>query len=261
MLLSKNCQCNEERTLLRRVFFFAFVAIAILFSVSSVARTKDPPWVAKDWTQWSSRDCQNVLQSSPWGQWNQGGTSIRLESALPIREAHLRELQLLKHYDRMNPKKKKAFDEEHAQDLSEGNGGQVVIWWSGVYRTSASMGEARESWPAMQTALRLLDGSLVMPIKTTLSGGLTEYEVHIGGGLGKEFHVASIAEYVFPRTVNGKPLYTEHDKMIIVSFGDVLPYKGKTEILGPQRPEGFSPDRQRYGFEIPKLMYKGKLEY
>ena len=237
-------------------------ALAVCLSLSGFAKTtktKDPPWVAKDWTQWSSQDCQDVLEKSPWIRSN-GEWDVRLDSALPIRQAHLRELQLLKRYDRMNPDKKKDFDEEHAQDLSEGNAGQVVIWATGVYKTDAN-GWARESWPALQTALRLPDGSLVMPIKTTLSGDVTEYEVHSGGGLGKEVHVAGIAEYVFPREVNGKRLYTERDKEITVVQGAILPYKGKTEILGPEGAKDFRPGGYTYYFEIPKLMYKGKLEY
>ena len=60
--------------------------------------------------------------------------------------------------------------------------------------------------------------------------------------------------------MNGKPIFIEQDGMIWFFFGDVLPYKGKTEILGPQKAEDF---HQGIGIDFPTatLMYKGKLEY
>ena len=251
------------------------VALAVVSSVAGVAGKEEPPWVAKDWRQWTASDCKQVLSSSNWiaeeqqemwsfygflDIWQRGiSTPVRLLSALPIRQALLRQIQIQNHYDKMNPQEKRAFDHEHAQELSEDNGGQVLIWTSGGMHSFPN-GSVTQSYPARQAALRLSDGSLVMPVRTTLSGEVTDYEIISGVRIGHP--AASIAEYVFSRTVNGKPLYGEQDEAITVVFGDILPYKGKTEELGPQRPEYFHPYKNlRVDFPISALMYKGKLEY
>ena len=68
----------------------------------------------QDWKNWTASDCALVLNYSP----STNGTlqsrvsgTVQLRSALPIREALLRQLQVKKHYDAMNPQQKLRFDE------------------------------------------------------------------------------------------------------------------------------------------------------
>jgi len=246
-------------------------SLAAFVSVAGGTGTKDPPWVAKDWTQWSVWDCENIWTYSPWAYyWDVGGREtgptvfknmqgrrgyylVRLSSALPIRQAFLRYAQLAKRYDRMSAQEKLKFDQEYARDDAKYDASQVVIfWWS-----------YDNSWPGQsrQGALVLGDGSLAMPIKTKLYCDQTVLEA---GQI--EHHVSTCAEYVFPRTVNGKPLYAADDKELVFVQGAVLPYHGNTEELGPQRLEDFrlahwGPSGHGYRFPTPTLMYKGKLEY
>jgi hypothetical protein len=248
-------------------------ALALCISISDVAigKKRDPPWVAKDWTQWVGWDCENVLKFSPWAYYLDGGgretdlridggTSfgsrryefVQLRSALPIRQAFLKQAMSTKHYDKMNAQKKQIFDEEYAKDHAEDYESQIVITWaSDMFWMEGSR----------QGALVLSDGSLVMPIKTELSGDVTLIE----RSMNIPHHFSFDAEYVFPRTVNGKPLYTAEDKELVFVQGGVLPYRGKPEQLGPQRPEDFRPASSDpacgFHFPISTLMYKGKLEY
>jgi hypothetical protein len=270
MCLHRVFESTQGSTRVRCIIFFVAMTIGMLLSVSSIGRTKDPPWIAKDWTQWSSVDCENILQYSPWAYFadvggrhygpsvytnsegQSGSFHIQLRSALPIRQAFLRILELTKHYDKMDPQKKQAFDMEHASDVTETDGSPVVVlWWSD---------DARFPEESRQGALVLSDGSLVMPIKTMMTGDFVKRNpmTHM------EEHFSTSAEYTFPRTVNGKPLYTAQDKELVFVQGAVLLYHGKTEELGPQRLQNFRPGHYPSGgpnFPIPTLMYKGKLEY
>ena len=238
--------------------------VAAFVSLSGVAGTAPHPWADKDWTKWSGWDCERTLNYSPWTCLKdlgscETGTSVyrqsdywslvRFDSALPVRQAQLRKIQLEKHYDSMKPEKKKAFDEEHASEITEGDGDRVVMMWVNHAPYMEFDGRQHDaSFPARQASLVLSDGRLVMPIQTTVSG----------------YVVGSTAKYVFPRTIDGKPLYSETDKEIVIQFGEVLPYDGhgKDRIFGPQKESEFhrygDPD---YRFQISKLMYKGNVEY
>jgi hypothetical protein len=244
---------------------------AALLAVSGVAQTakKEPSWVAKDWTQWSAWDCENILRYSPWAYYldpggretkptlyaNMQGESswelVVLQSALPIRQAHLRELQLERHYDRMNPLKKKTFDEEHSKDLVEGDDDRIVVTWSSGINSNAEDPSGQvslPSLPASQMAIKLSDGRLVMPIEINASDHYGDY---------------GVVEYIFPRTIDGRPLYTERDKIFMLVLGDILlPYRsGGNKKLGPLSEKDFHLGHGGYYFPIATLMYKGKLEY
>ena len=71
-------------------------ALAATISISGSAITKlDPPWIAKDWTQWTINDCDKVLRHSPWVtyyEYDDSGiyntqNSRQFRSARPIRQA------------------------------------------------------------------------------------------------------------------------------------------------------------------------------
>ncbi len=251
----------------RRNEILLLVAVVVSFCMCVEAGTKHQPWVEKDWTQWTSTDCENVLKYSPWAYYSdEGGREtgpsvyvsdwilIQLRSALPIRQALLRQIQLQKHYDKMDSQKRQAFDQEHAADLAEGDNSQVVVWETHGGQDDLPRGsrdDLRDSNPMRQCALLLSDGALVMPLQITVSG-LT---------------MSNTAEYVFPRMVNGKPLYASTDKAFSIVPGAVLPYHERKEKLGPLSPGDFHrlviPGRPSTPLEFPTptLMYKGKLEY
>lgn len=253
------------------IVFAVGVAAFVALSGIGMSKAKDPPWVAKDWTQWSGWDCENIQNYSPWAYYLDNGgreTDLRvypsgygdggfylaqLMSALPIRQSFRKQAESLKYFDKMNAQKKQAFDEEYAKKNVKYDGGQVLISWSSYDKSS--FGQSR------QGALVLSDGSLVMPIATKLSCSLTLVEF----GTRIEHNISVCAEYVFPRTVRGKPPYTAEDKELVFVQGAVLPYHGKTEEFGPQRPEDFrlvdSAPTGCFHFPISTLIYKGKLEY
>ncbi len=254
--------CRDARLLAA----LALAAMAVCSSLYGAAKKKDPPWVAKDWTQWNEDDCDAVLGGSPWGQDSSypGYASttgpkistvlqgkVQLRSALPIRQALLRKQQLLNFYSRMKPDKKLAFDQAHAHDLDPSD--KVLVY---IENTSSStlppagsvspMYQAPAS-PATQVALRVSDGPLIQPIETAA------LKIKGDAAYGNE------TEYSFPRTVSGKPLLTPSDSTLVVELGGWLLFNKVSGEVDQQLP--FRDSGQRYTFKVPDMIYKGKLEY
>jgi hypothetical protein len=238
------------------------IAASMLLSTSSPAELKHKPWVEKDWTEWTASDCDNVVHYSPWIYFSEGGGRetgpnegqyshrhydvVELSSALPIRQARLRQLQLRQGYDKMNPQKKQDFDQKHAQDLFEGDNEPVrILVYNNFYAPDPQTRVERVPVkPARRAALRLSDGTFVMPLQTILES-------------------ESFADYLFPRSVSGKAVYPGTEHGLNVVFGEILAYDKHHDHLGPQKPEDFHFDLTGggYTFLLETLVYKGKLEY
>jgi hypothetical protein len=221
---------------------------------------KPKPWVAKDWTTWTSDDCSQVLNNSPWshdmgsavqGRYGSSSTSVTLVSALPVCQAALREWQLQKNYDKMDSQKKQEFDQLHASD-SAGNGDSVVINVINVSDRPPRNANAETGIyapdAAAQIALRLADGTLVQPTQTKVLIPPSGIDV-----FGNE------TEYFFPRTVHGKPLYSPSDSFLTIVFGAPLIVDKKTKKVEQQDFRAVLDEY--YSFKIPDLMHKSKLEY
>ena len=246
----------------------ALLAVAACPSLSGQTDVKEKPWVDKDWTQWTASDCREVLHS-PWAisryrtstglSSNSLGplqasfnTKVQLRSALPIREALLRQLQLDKHYDKMKTQQRLAFDNEHESDLLDPS--QVLVF---IENDSVEPGPGGGEYGSQdiigpdaprQAALRLSDGTQVLPIQVD--------KVKYSSMALNEF--SNQYEYAFPRTVRGRPLYTTADSYVEVDLGDPLVIDKKT---GKVVPQDFHSSWFGFTFEVSALMYKGKLEY
>jgi hypothetical protein len=254
----------HSRSIIRRGAILFSLSLAASLTLAGAAKTKDPPWIAKDWTQWSDDDCDAVLYKSPWGlKTNSGGyastsgpkvsTNLELEvqfrSALPIRQALLRKQQLLNSYDRMKPDKKQAFDQVHIHDLDTAS---IVLLMVGN-ETSASVppGDGTLSYtepalPPTQAALRLSNGALIQPTDTSILGKISAY----GNG----------TQYWFPRNISGKPLLSPTDSSVTIELGrPIFSYNKNTGKA--DQPGAFQDSGTGFTFKIAGMMYGGKLEY
>lgn len=115
-----------NRTMLRAALAFAASVV-----VAATGSAQKDEWQSKPFQQWTKKDVQQVLGDSPWAQTQArsgpmvnfgGGTmtptpdkiyTIRLRSALPVRQGLLRLRQLNEKYDEMSDKKKAEFDEKN----------------------------------------------------------------------------------------------------------------------------------------------------
>lgn len=251
--------------------------LAVCLSIPGAAKTKDPPWIAKDWTQWDSDDCDAVLKRSPWGTdpsyrnfsnfasspiaVQHGGIAVQLRSALPIRQALLRKVQLDQFYDRMKPDKKQAFDRAHAHDLDPTERISIDILSGGSETRNINLPTHSEggdyyeippispysyssAFPAKQVALRLADGTLIQPTEATV--------MHMDNFL-KE------VQYSFPRVGGNTPAVLAGQPSLVFELGAPLRINMKSGNFDQPLPfidSGFS-----ITFKISDMMYKSKLEY
>jgi hypothetical protein len=213
--------------------------------------------LGRDWKHWTTADCDAILIHSHWGEppgmqgTLSGGLLIQLRSALPIREALLRQLQLKKHYDTLGPEQKSAFDQKNPPIMVESENDPVLLYVE--HDVSYSGGKNGSVDPSQQAALELADGTLVMPTKTEA----LEYNTHQ-------------AVYSFPRVINGEPVLAAGDQKLSFVFGKPLPLASGSRILPLQDPSKFQMNDakladmrllQRIWYLPAEMMYNGKLEY
>jgi hypothetical protein len=266
------------------VWIVGSVALAAILSLSEVAGTtkKEPPWVAKDWTQWSAADCREVLDNSPWVTVVESDSGylgpilfakVKLLSALPMRQALLRQIQLDKHYDKMKPQQKQAFDEQHSTDLGSTRNDNFVVeisnysvWNPNVYDNNDIPYFDRHAEPLRQAMLRLANHTYVMPAQMKVL---------------KNGQFVNECQFMFPRMVNGQPVLDPSDSSLGIDLGESLVIDKKAKqavqcLFDPSTEECLAKDftsgliakvgTPNYSlpwanFKTSDLMYKGRLEY
>jgi hypothetical protein len=247
-------------------------------SFSSAAQSPAKLPVSLDWAHWTKEECDAVWTQSAWASrkqfwskplsasvvWSQvpvAPKSVELRSALPVREAILRGEQLESHYDELSPEQKLAFDKKYPRDMIEhendpillyieNDGGNVESYTreSNIHPSGWEMGH-HTPHPAAQMALKLPDGTLVMPIKTEALQDDTD---------------KNRIMYSFPRIINGKPVLSVNDQYLTFLFGQALNGGGRIRPL--QNPKKFRVasdwmDPYQVSFQVKDLIYDGKLEY
>jgi hypothetical protein len=101
----------------------SLLALAAMMCMALPASGQD--WKKKPFTEWSLSEVAKILSDSPWAQTqveyanlfygvptSTYSVTIRLRSALPIRQALLRQKQILMNYRRFRAADKRRFDEE-----------------------------------------------------------------------------------------------------------------------------------------------------
>jgi hypothetical protein len=260
--------------------FLVSLALAVFFSIASGKDQPKKPWLQKDWTQWTQQDCKSVLEESPWVYYwfaSDYGTlrkTAQLRSALPIREALLRQQQLEQRYDKMKPAQKQAFDQQHSGDLTASDDTPILLYVD-HYRYdplpkegSRAVGREPGPDPGRRVAIKLSNGTLVTPTETT--------QLKVDNTVWENAYL-----YAFPRIMDGTRAFTTADNEIFFVFGEPLPMADKEGRIAPQRAEDFHAWTQEleekdvktkrvlktiqvprgYMFKIADMMYKGKLEY
>lgn len=101
----------------------AWAAALVLWWCLSAAAQEKGVWATKPWQEWTKKDVEQVLNDSPWvksqkvlvpvGRANAPNDFtfiLRLRSALPMRQAIVRQRQLDAKYDKMSERDRAAFD-------------------------------------------------------------------------------------------------------------------------------------------------------
>lgn len=186
-------------------------------------------WQDRHFQQWTEKECQKLLEDSPWAQrfthartivefraGRSGGERgdeanpqfhylAQIRSALPIRRALVRQKQLEANYDKLSPERQKVLDQQFAEFLSREFADGIVVYvlyWSNVMAYSQEMGRRWQMLPPEVARNQIF---LVGPRRQRITP--VSYEVAPGA-----FQV------VFPREVNGQPLLTPDDKHFKIEF-------------------------------------------
>ena len=241
-----------------KVRHFAVMAMVAATAIVGGARDR---WSSKPWQKWSVDECKNILQNSPWAQtWStsteefptmgqsSGGTGreqnptvyyyVQLRSALPVREAVARELEIVNKYDKMDGPKKKAFDVSVSSYLSRNYDDSIVVHLEYGSNVEIYQRDLMQVWQSMpkgtvpiNTYLIIDRGQRVVPQRMEVAQG-----------------AQTAVEFIFPRIVDGKPLISEMDKSFAFQF--VSP------TIGP-----FVTQRAYIEYHPQKMDFDGKLSY
>jgi hypothetical protein len=248
--------------------------IAILAFAAFTAHGEDV-WLSKSWTQWTPTDCAKILTDSPWATKKEiplpaviskssvpdyshtnGGTmqseppkvtpvsleySIRLVSALPIRQVTVRDYQLRQKHDNMTAAQKKDIDDQESENLNATYDGKIVfqIGFSAggpdskkvTNAVAAYFDASKEDASNLEAYLVTETGERIRPIQfSTPKEGVTEFTV------------------TYPRLRDGQPIIKPGQKSFTLEF---------------QSPTAGSAHAKRIEakFRLDKMNFEGKLAY
>jgi hypothetical protein len=199
------------------------------------ARAKFIPWciflscgllLAKDFWQtdyrkWKHSEVVKMLEDSPWSgkvtltaqqagrtTTNVGGEmelyytyTVRLFSALPVRQGYLRMVQLMNQYDEMSKKDREAFDQKFAPALRDFSD-QVIVNLD--FETNDRQAALEVDRQLKQATTELLRENVYLISDRLGRIPLQQYFPPAPDGTG--------AKFVFPRIVDGKPVVDKSDK-------------------------------------------------
>jgi hypothetical protein len=236
----------------------SLLALAAMICMALPASGQD--WKRKPFTEWSLSEVVKILSDSPWAQTqveyanlfygvptSTYNVTIRLRSALPIRQALLREKQIEMNYKKFSAADKARFDQEtksfvECSDCADYY--MVTLVSLGPSRTEPPLRDKRYVWFDIVGALkRFKIEDLKSKVYLANDKGERRDLVHFipSKGEGNE------AMFVFARRDDqGRPLITITNKKFYFRIEDEL-FKGQPMSLKP------------FTFEVERLIQNGEV--
>src|SRR5262245_12659074 len=231
--------------------------LLFLFVVTSLSAQE---YCDETFEKWNSKSVSRMISDSPWSQNQIFNTpmvdtdsglrgekeilskfTVRFFSALPVRQAYVRMMQLLNKYDEMAPEQRAEFDSRFKRALSLDVSDRVIV---AVDFSSNDPDSIREMKQFLDTARTETIKQSVYLIGEHLGRvSLKEYFPPSKDGTG--------AKFVFPRTMNGKPVIAAGDKEARFEF--LVPMIDRN--AGGQK----NPQKLSIPFKVEKMVYKGEL--
>ena len=253
-------------------------ATAVIALIGVAVVRADDFWTKKQWQQWSENDCGKMLKDSPWshtftmskanvsadlhpdshstdplspppvaGSAASGETKeeinyvVQMRSALPVRQAIVRQMEIKQKYDKFNADQKKQFDDRAAQFLTRPYEDVVIVdvaYDSNIQtfmRALASYWQGlAENYVPQDAHLILQSGTRVAPVRfLSQKGAAYEFEL------------------IFPRVQNGEPIIGANDKAVGLEFT----HPDLSEI------KDFPTQRVYVEFKTDKMALNGKVVY
>ncbi len=220
-------------------------------------------WHKKDYQQWSERECKKLLEDSPWAksytlsqvfitplQDNESDTlarerqenlrftyRVQFRSALPVRQAMVRQMQIAQKYDQMSPEQKQQFDQRAAEFLSARFPDTVVVHLSFSTNVQQDDREVARYWQAQTTETLKNSTYLIGP-----KGEKVELQRYTVTEAGRAF------QFTFPRQYQGHPLVGPQDKTLKLEFKHPrVRTQGEVRVL--------------IEFRVDKMLMQGEVMY
>ena len=203
----------------------------LLLGLMATTLSAQGRWAKKPWGKWSRDDCRAMLQNSPWARtWSEEGLVntpigrssegtgreqvpevyylVQFRSALPVREAVVREAQLENKYEKLDAARKKALDDSAANYLARDYSNYIVIHLDFGSNVTEYERDLRHYWQAFapdvvpqETYLIDASGRKIAPVRM---------EVATGG--------ENAVEFFFPRRSTDGDLIKPGDKTVALQF-------------------------------------------
>jgi hypothetical protein len=227
---------NAEASMRTRRLLIAGTAMILIVGMLG-ASEKHEKWMDEPFRKWDQKQVAELLNNSAWaqtkafrGQAAAGGSrgggrsggrgqnagtmgpgagatpgtdvaefnfTARFFSAEPIREAYVRMLQIMNHYDALPADRQQAFDQKVDGLLHADAGQQVEVTLSYAINDPVAMRDLNE-WFNTQTADTLKQNAYLYTPSAGQLELLKYFSPQQGGGLG--------AQFIFPRTLHGEPI-------------------------------------------------------
>lgn len=233
----------------------SFAAVVITLLVTPGLGQDGEFWHRKDYRQWSERECQKLLDNSPWAKTHTlaqviieplqsprspGAAaspgalevpaptvgpvtsptadrsreqrpeikySVQFRSALPIRQAMVRLMQIAQKYDQMQPAQKREIDQNAEAFLAKSFPENTVVFVSLTSNVREYQLELSRYWQAQTT--QTLKNSVFLLGSNGEKVPLISY---VWAGNGRDFQL------VFPRAYKDHPVAVSGDKAIQIEF-------------------------------------------
>ena len=225
--------------------------VITLFLVCNLAISGNELWEKKDYGKWTLRECKTMLEDSPWaktytiGSWGHYEYRVQLRSALPIRMAIVRSMQIASNYDKLSSEERQKFDKGAAEYLSTSFPDRIVLHLIGGPNDDKVDGpvslsiELLRYWQ-IKTTEQLRNMVFLIPANRSR---IPLRQFNASQGDKCEF------QFIFPRQHQGLPALGPEDKSV------------KLEFEYPTSPSYNSTERALIEFKTDKMLFKGKLEY
>ena len=211
----------------RRIVTFLASALVVM-AVAPTARAQF--WAKQTYENWSRRDCEELLNDSPWAksriiekvilqQIHEEATVpgretsaqityvARLLSARTVRQAMVRRARLDPNYAKLTPEQKQELDARHQSLIEKSFDDRVVFQIEYATTAPAYRSELVARWQARSEEQLKLEIYLV-----TSRGRIPAARVIVAGGGGGDIQV------IFPRVVDARPVIQPGDKSFALEF-------------------------------------------
>jgi hypothetical protein len=239
---------------MKKVLYFALSAI---FLAAGSAAFGADFWEKKPFDTWSQKECSKLLTDSPWvedltlmaegisqsttgddGQQLNFKYQIQFRSALPVRQAMVRQMQLAQKYDTLGPEQKQQFDQSAKTFLSADFSDVVVVYVTYKGNSQDKSRELDRYWQSQ--TMDLLKNNVFLRNSKGEQVALSKFIAPQGAERSFQF--------IFPRQINGKPFIALEDKSLQLEFSYPV-------IGGLGNGKGF------LEFKPKKMIFQGNFAY